>query len=234
MFASTAADRRRRRWALASVLLAAAMLALSACGDADPDPPADRGALASVTRLTSGQRAAIEKVYVAALAFERGGGVTRPRSLRAVDVALSPVLRACGRLDVKDDALLRELFHSCAGEASFLRYAAEISRCTNPDICSEAFSTLRTGLKSMVASDRRADRAVRATGLAPACKSALVTPKSGYDGYRRLDAVLHRIVRALESQSPRDVRSAAASARRFKVKPRPTSVQLATFRSACG
>lgn len=117
--------------------------------------------------------------------------------------------------------------------SSRLRDSAQTYRCSNVDACTEAFVTMRAGLRSMSAAERRSDRAVRATGLPAACKSVLVTPAAGYARHRRLDAILGRLAEALRAQSARDLRAAAQAARRLAVSRRPADRQLARFRAAC-
>ena len=214
----------------ASLLACAALV--TACGAEDTTAPSKSSDLATVKALTPAQAGAIEKLFVEALRLEAKGGVAKRRTRPASDAALAPVLRACGALDGKDP-LMRELFRSCAGEGTFLRFTADTYRCTNPDHCSEAYMALRTALGRLVAADRRADRAVRATGLAPACKQVLTTPASSYADFRRLDGVLVKIVNALESQSRRDALRAARATRSFKPPARSTQRQLDQFRASC-
>jgi hypothetical protein len=142
------------------------------------------------------------------------------------------VLRACGGLDGKHP-LMSELVRSCAGEGSFLRATADLQRCTNSDTCSEAYMAQKTALRGMAAADMRADRAVRATALPPACKRVLITPDSSYAAFGRVEAVLQKIINALESRSRRDRLRAARAARSFKAPSRSTQRQLDQFRVNC-
>lgn len=217
--------------ALAGLLIGCAVL-LSACGEQDASAPSDPTALAKVKQLSPAQADAIEKIHLAALELEAQGGANKRRSRKASVAAIAPVLSACGALD-GNDALLSELFRSCAGEGSFLRANADVARCSNPDLCSEAYMAQRTALGRVVAGNRRADRAVAATGLAAACKQVLTTPAAAYAAFRRTDGVLQTIINALESQSRRDRRRAARAARTFTAPARSTQAQLDALRVNC-
>jgi len=216
----------------AAAFLVACAVLVSGCGTEDTTAPSNPSDLATVKALTPDQAAAIEKVYVEALRLEAKGGVAKRRTRAASDAAIAPVLRACGALD-GNDALMRELFRSCAGEGTFLRFTAGTYRCTNPDLCSEAYMAQRAALGRLVAAERRADRAVRATALAPACKQVLTTPASSYAGFRELDGLLVKIINALESQSRRDRTRAARAARAFEAPVQSTQGRLDLFRSSC-
>lgn len=214
-------------------LLVVVALALSSCGE---DVDATRKVkLAGMDRFTPTQFAAIEKVYVEGLRLQNRSGSAKIRSPAALDRALRPLLMACGVLD-GDEPLQRALRTACADAAVFTRSAYRAVRCSGFDACGEALRTWRSALRGEIGSSRRADRVVRATSLSSACVRVLVTSKATYRGYRFMDSALTRVVRAVESQSTRELSSAVASLRRSGPFADPSTARrdrLSRFRRHC-
>lgn len=175
------------------VLVAAALL-LSACGDDDgPNTKIDTARLAQIDALTPEQYTAIKKVFVAALAFDDLGILGSLSQRPRIDAMTRTVRRACDGLD-EDDALLGALRASCPQSAA--NAASDAVNCPG-DRCGDVFDRARARTRLLVAYAHRADAAVAATHLPRACKRALTTTTSTYRRYDRLDHALVLLERAL-------------------------------------
>ena len=188
--------------------LVLAAMAVTSCGTgAEERAQLDTPSLAAIHELTRAQYRAIDHAASAAVRFGELSRSGRLRSAAKFTAAITRLLGACGRLD-GTDALLRELFLACAADARVLVPLIAARGCSSRETCAHAFRSARDRLDGVAPAYARANRAVRATGLHPLCKQALLTPASAYARIRRQRPIFARLARAVESGS----RAARASA----------------------
>ena len=128
--------------------------------------------LSSIHRLTAGQLAAIERVYVAALPLDK------PNATQSqIGAATRKTLSACLKLSRKDP-LLRAMRAGCPAVSALTSLTADIGACSDAACLKAALGKARTALKDAVSGSHVSDRAVNATRLPAGCKRALVTPSA--------------------------------------------------------
>ncbi len=220
-------------WVAAAVTAAAALAMCSGATDARAATSLDARRLAGVERLGTARFAAIERVYVAALAFDTFNRPGATPTAAEVKAASRPMFRACTALKARDP-LLGPLRAACPAAARFVDSAVALNACSQPEQCKGAIGDARAAARQLIAGGRVADRAVKMTRLRRACKRVLITPQPVYTMYREFDDALGAALRALESRSRQDLEAAVRALSAIDQGSVPTGRQmLRRLRSGC-
>lgn len=212
-----------------------ACLLLAACGG-DEDPPGSGAAAtptATATTAAPGTRSglgparfeALEETYLAQAALDRVGNDDPEAYARAAE----PFIDACEELDA-GDALLGPLREVCPAVTQILQQMVGLGTCAEePGGCERYIAGLRATLRDFTRLGRRADRAIAAAGLTPACRRALGTPQLAYDVIDALGRGFALLVRGDVESGDRVIARASRDAGRL-----PSGTEsLELFRRHC-